>query len=229
MDTKNEFSAHSDKVLKKLEFLNSRKTELKDIIKDMVRADNGKLYEPDILAFGAAKRTFNTISGFKLLVENHNMICARSLLRTQIDTAIRFYALFIVPDPRDFVRQILAGKKINDLFDIKGHKMSDSYLISLLKPKYPWLEIVYKNLSGYVHLSSSHLFDSIASIDDFSNRITWEIDDTDDKYKEDLWIELIDCFNESINIFFYYLKGWVFTKNNPELVSKMKSNFRNRQ
>lgn len=228
METKNGIPIHSDKVLKKLGLLNDRKTELKDIIKAMLKADNGKLFEADIYALGAAKRTFNTISGFKLLVENINMICARALLRTKIDTAIRFFALFIVPNPGNFVMQVLAGKKISDLCDTKGNKLSDRYLISLLSPDYPWLETVYKNLSGYIHLSSSHLFDSLASIDDISNKIIWKLSDIDDKYKEGPWIELINCFNESINIFFHYLKGWVFTKNNPELISKMKSDFENR-
>lgn len=226
---KNGIPIHSDKVLKKLGLLNGRKTELKDIIKDMLKADNGKLFIADIYALGAAKRTFNTISGFILLVEHFNMICARALLRTQIDTAIRFFAMYIVPNPEDFVMQVLAGKKISDLCDTKGNRLSDRYLISLLSSDYPWLETVYKNLSGYIHLSSSHLFDSITSIDDISNRIKWEITDIDTKYEEDQWIEIIDCFNESINIFFHYLKGWVFTKNNPELVSKKKSDFEKTQ
>lgn len=90
METKNEIRLNYYEVLKKLELHNSRKTELRDIINAMLKADNCELYEADIYAFGAAKRTFNTISGFKLLVENFNMICTRALLRTQLIQQLDF-------------------------------------------------------------------------------------------------------------------------------------------
>jgi hypothetical protein len=44
------------------------------------------------------------------------------------------------------------------------------------------------------------------------------IQPVDTQYPIFSWVEVIDCFNESIDIFAKYLKGWIITKNNPELV-----------
>lgn len=111
--------------------------------------------------------------------------------------------MFIVPNPGDFVRQVLAGKKVSNLCDTKCNKLSDHYPISLLTTSYLWLETVYNDLSGYIHLSSYHLLDSKALIDDISKRVYWDIIDRDIKYREDQWIEVFGCLNESINMFFH--------------------------
>ena len=48
------------------------------------------------------------------------------------------------------------------------------------------------------------------------------IQEEDTKFPEFSWVEVIDCFNESIDIFVKYLEGWIFTKANPDLVEKLK-------
>lgn len=208
--------------MKSLEELENRRKKLLKLTKEMILAYGGTMYQLDLFAIGAVKRTISTIAGFRLLVESWNMICARTILRTQIDTALRFSSVFLVKKPHEFASHVLEGQQINRLKDKDGNKMTDAYLISKLASEYPWLPVVYKNLSGYIHLSEHHLINSVEHVHDESTSITWAIKEEDTKFPDFSWKELVDCFNESTDIFMKYLRGWVFTKDNPEIVAKLK-------
>jgi hypothetical protein len=222
MANKPENNKHGQSVLKSLEELENRRNRLLKLTKEMISAFEGKMYGVDIFAIGAVKRAISTAAGFRLLVESWNMICARALLRMQIDTALRFSSVFLVKKPHDFVLEVLKGRQINKLKDKDGNKMTDAYLVSKLATGYSWLPVVYKNLSGYVHLSEHHLFDSIEHINDESRTVSWAITEEDTKFPDFSWTEVVACFNESTDIFIKYLNGWIFTKENPEIVAKIK-------
>lgn len=222
MANKPENNKHGQSVLKSLEELENRRNRLLKLTKEMISAFEGKMYGVDIFAIGAVKRAISTAAGFRLLVESWNMICARALLRMQIDTALRFSSVFLVKKPHDFVLEVLKGRQINKLKDKDGNKMTDAYLVSKLATEYSWLPVVYKNLSGYVHLSEHHLFDSIEHINDESRTVSWAITEEDTKFPDFSWTEVVGCFNESTDIFIKYLNGWIFTKENPEIVAKIK-------
>jgi hypothetical protein len=149
---------HGPKILNSLDKLEKRRNKLLKLGTEMLSAYGGALYPVDLLALGAIKRSISTAAAFRLLIESFNMVCARSLLRMQIDTALRFFAVFLVKEPHDFAIQVLNGQQINQLKDQDGKKMTDAYLVSKLAHDYPWLRDVYKNLSGYVHFSNHHLF-----------------------------------------------------------------------
>jgi len=212
----------SPKILSSLEGLESRRKRLLKLGKAMMEAYEGATYPVDLFALGAIKRTISTIAGFKLLVESLNMVCARTLLRTQVDTALRFYSVFIVDDPHSYSLKILSGKQINHIKDSSGKQMRDAYLVEKLTEEYPWISTVYKNLSGYIHLSDNHIFSSVQKVDDGTRSIEFAIQEKDTKFPEFSWVEVIDCFNETIDIFMKYLEGWIFTKDNPELIAKIK-------
>lgn len=208
------------KILSSLDRLENRRKRLLKLGQAMMEAYEGAMYPVDMFALGAIKRTISTIAGFKLLVQSLNMVCARTLLRTQIDTALRFYSVFIVDDPHSYSLDILSGKQINHIKDSSGKQMRDAYLVEKLSEEYPWLSTVYKNLSGYIHLSKSHLFHPVQKVD--NKTITYAIQEEDTKFPEFSWIEVIDCLNESIDIFTKYLEGWIFTKANPQLIAQIK-------
>jgi hypothetical protein len=190
--------------------------------KAMMEAYDGAIYPVDLLATGMLKRSISTISGFKTLVKSSNMVCARTILRTQLDSALRFYAVFIVENPHDFSHKVLGGEQINRMKDAKGKQLRDAYLVKKLSKEYPWLSTVYHNLSGYVHFSNSHIFSSVENVGHSDNSIQFAIKDTDTKYPEFSWLEVIDCFNETTDIFINYLMGWIITKDNPKIVEELK-------
>jgi len=217
---------HGENVLKSLNELDNRKNELLNLLREMLSAYGGAIYPVDLFAIAAVKRAISTAAGFRLLVDSWNMICARTILRTQIDTALRFYSIFIVKKPHDFVLRVLRGQQINQIRDKDGKKMSDRYLVNKLTPEYPWLSVVYGNLSGYVHFSEHHLFNSVEEANDKSRTITWAIKEIDTKFPEISWIEIAECFNASTDIFIKHIKGWIFTKANPDVVAKIKEKLR---
>ena len=222
MSNKTEKDKHGQSVLKSLEELEDRWRKLIKLFKEMSSAYERKIYPVDLFALGAIKRAISTIAGIKMIVVSWNMLCARTLLRMQIDTALRFYSVFIVKKPHDFVLQVLDGKQIRHLRDKNGKKMTDAYLVSKLESEYPWLPEVYKNLSGYVHLSDQHFFSTVKDINNESRTVFYEISEKDTKFPESSWLEIVNCFNESTDIFIKYLQGWIFTKANPEIVAKLK-------
>lgn len=220
--SKIECKRQGQKVLEALHGLAISREDLIGITKQMLSAYKGTMYPLDLFALGAVKRSLSTLSGFTLLVKSWNMICARALLRTQLDTAMRFYASFLVDDPHEFAMNVIRGKQINKMKDREKQLMTDAYLVSRMSDELPWLPIVYKNLSGYIHLSASHMNDSVQNYDDDSCTISLSLTDEDSKFPVSSWCEMIACFNEAIGVFIEYLKGWTFTKGNPELVYKMK-------
>jgi len=183
------------------------------------------MFELDILAFGAAKRAISATSALKLLVESWNLVTARTLLRTHIDTALRFSAAWLVDNPHDFAKKIIAGERLDKIKDRKGNQMRDAYLVERMAAARPWLPEVYKQLSGFVHFSGSHVFASIASFDR-KGSVSFHLSEFDLDYPEESWIELIDCFREATEILAHYLHGYAQTKKiPPEQLDKMREEF----
>ena len=137
------------------------------------------------------------------------MSAARSLLRIQVDTLIRYHAIWLVDQPHDFAADIMDGARIDKITDRDGNKMRDFYLINKLKNEYDWLPEVYSRLSGYVHFSGSHISSAVDQLNE--KEIIFNISDTE-KFPEISWIEAVDCFTECTLILFRYIYGWIKTK-----------------
>lgn len=193
--------------------LRSTESQVMELGKSMLVADGGNMFPVDLLAIAAIKRTRGNTEGFVALVETKNMAAARSLLRIQIDTFIRFSAVWFVKKPHDFATDVIGGKHIRNIKDQSGNKMTDGYLVEILTSDYPWLRDVYKNLCGYVHFSGAHLFNAVQSLDDNERTMTFHIAKEDIQYPEWSWTEVVDCFTNAIYILFYYIDGWIQTKN----------------
>jgi hypothetical protein len=179
---------------------------------EVIRAASGRMYQLDFLVLGAAKRYVSTGAAFQQMISSWNMICARTLLRMHIDTTLRFSAAWLVPDPHKFASEILGGEQINRLKDTKGERLTDAYLVQVRSADMPWLPEVYRNLSGYVHFSGSHIFDSIAKLDENERIAHFQIAESDTKFPERSWLELIECFLETSTAFRAYLDGYAKTK-----------------
>jgi hypothetical protein len=193
--------------------LRSTDAQIMDLGKAVITADNGNMFPVDLLAIAAMKRTSGNTEGFITLIEAKNMAAARSLLRIQIDTFLRFSAAWLVEKPHDFANDVIGGKQIRNLKDRNGKKMNDKYLVDVLSSEYPWLNDVYKNLCGYVHFSGAHLSNAVQSLNDSERTVTFHIGKEDTQYPEWSWTEAVDCFTNAINILFYYIDGWIQTKN----------------
>lgn len=182
---------------------------IRELSKSLIKAANGKMFPVDFMTIAALKRTYGNHTGFKSLIKNSNMSAARSLLRIQVDTLIRYHAIWLVDQPHDFAADIMDGARIDKITDRDGNKMRDFYLINKLKNEYDWLPEVYSRLSGYVHFSGSHISSAVDQLNE--KEIIFNISDTE-KFPEISWIEAVDCFTECTLILFRYIYGWIKTK-----------------
>jgi hypothetical protein len=188
--------------------------------RDMSEAFGGAIYGMDFLAFGALNRSKAHIAGFRKLIEARNLICAGALLRLQLDTAMRFFAAFIVDKPHDFALAVLGGARVRDLRDRDGKRMTDAYLVGKLKNESEWVPRVYEKTSDYVHFSSTHLMSALSMKEGQS--LQFKISADDKPLPEGIYIEASDAFCAATEILLQYVHGWVFTKSNPEIIEKWK-------
>ncbi|MGQ2981856.1 hypothetical protein [Flavobacterium sp.] len=208
----------SDELLEILK--ESKKTHL-SIAEKMLKADDNALYPLDLLAVGVFKRSISLIRGFTLLIENENFICAVPLIRLQMDNLLRFYASFIVKEPHKFATDIIDGKHIRNLKDSAGNKMTDRYLVDKMTQEIPWIKSVYEKTSGYIHLSSEHVFDSFKGSQDYNKRkLSIAITDRDEEVSEAIKIEAIKAMCHITQELLRYLYGWTWTKDNPKEMEK---------
>jgi hypothetical protein len=115
----------------------------------------------DMYLVGIARRTLAQSKAFRQCVEDKNFLVAAALLRLQLDTVLRAYALYWVADPEAFAGRVIAGEQIDRLKAADGQQMKDRYLIEKIKDRNPWVEAVYKNTSGLIHFSDRHIHAAI--------------------------------------------------------------------
>lgn len=203
---------HGDRVKAELEKLSKYQDSLPHLGHEVIAAGNGALYPLDFVVLGIVKRSLSLASAFKTLVTDWNMVCARAILRMQIDTVIRFSAFWISNDPHQMAVEVMRGNHINRMKDKDGNKMTDAYLVRELSSEFDWMSRVYKYTSGYIHFSERHLFDSIAGLDEDDRVVLFLINDRDERFPEFSWHEIVSCFNDCAEIIVSYLDRYKHIK-----------------
>jgi hypothetical protein len=200
------------RVLALLEDLEGDRKAMLKLGAAMTGGTGGAMFPLDLITFGAVKRNVGLAAAMRLLVQTWNLVCARSILRLHIDTSLRYSAAWMVEQPHDFAMKILAGERIDKMKDRNGKRLTDAHIVQVRSEDYAWLPDVYANLSGYVHFSGSHVFDSIASKNQETGVFSFEITDTDMTFPEASWIEVLECFRHATEILAEYLHGYRITK-----------------
>jgi hypothetical protein len=147
-----------------------------------------------LILMGAVKRSLSLASGLHSMVREQNMICARALLRMQLDTVSRVLAYTYVEDANAMARAVIGGKQLKKFKSTCGNLLVDKYLIDRMSKDHPWVRDVYDHTSGYVHFSEKQCFDSVSSIDESERRVQFEVGRTDTKFPDSSWIEILACF-----------------------------------
>lgn len=207
----NAMQKHTDPVQAALQRLDSDRQKMLVTWKAMIGGDGAPMFPLDLLASGAVKRALSASAAMKLLVESWNMVSARSLLRTHLDTSLRFSAAWLVNNPHEFATLVISGKPINKQKDREGERLTDARLVQVRSKDYSWLPAVYDNLCGYVHFSASHLCDAVESVRE-DGTVDLLISDTDLNFPESSWLEVIDCFREGSAMLMKFLDGYAITK-----------------
>jgi hypothetical protein len=186
----------------------------------IMKAYGGAVYPLDLVSSAVLHRSMSLIAGFCAMIEAHNFICAAPLLRLQIDNLLRFYAALIVSDPHEFAIEVFRGKQIRDLLDAQGKKMTDHYLVTLLSKEYDWIARVYKHTSGYIHLSSKHIFNTIHNNGTTEGKISISAGQSDEFIPDSIRLEAVEAMIAVTQALNRYLERWAFTKDNPSFAQK---------
>jgi hypothetical protein len=158
------------------------------------------MYVSHFLLLGALKRTLAHADGFRKHIKDRNFICAGTIMRAQLDTALRVNALSLVKCPETFASDVLAGSPINKMKDANGHRLTDAYLAKKLSEQFPWVQKVYDNLCGLGHFSSRHIFSALAKTDDVTRTVHFEVAAQDPPRPDEDYFEIVEGFFETMRI-----------------------------
>jgi hypothetical protein len=171
------------------------------------------VYVLDFIVLGAVKRSLSLASGLLALIDAKNIVCARAVLRMQLDTVTRLCAYLYIDNPEQVAKAILGGKPLNKFKATDGKLLRDAYLVDRLSERFPWVRRVYNFTSGYVHFSERQFFDAVHAVgNDEERTLHLAIGKTDDKYPESSWEELPACFNHLNIILEEFLSAYVERK-----------------
>lgn len=204
----------NNQIEKKITELKSKRDEHIEISYQTMKADNGALFPLDFLAIAVHKRSISIINGFCDLLTNNNFICAAPLIRLQIDNLIRLFAATLVENPHTFTNEVISGKHIRNIKDRNGNKMTDFYLVNLISKEHEWIENVYKETSGFIHLSDKHIFSSISKVKKEKDLLLqFKVGKESEKINDEPILEAIEAMLRATEILLSYLNNWVITKN----------------
>lgn len=217
-----ELPPHGNRVRELLAAVEEDRQALLKLGIEVMGRSGAPFFPVDLMVFGALKRSVSTAAAIVMMVEAFNMVCARTLLRTHIDTALRFTAAWLVEKPHEFATEVLRGERIDKMKALDGKRLTDAHLVATHAKDHPWLPDVYANLSGFVHFSGSHIMSSIGSLET-DGRITFAVIAEDLDFPEESWIEVLECFREATEILAKYLHGYRVTKSmSPEQLAAAK-------
>lgn len=131
------------------------------------------LFKEDLFFCATADRCVHLIDGMRELLKTRNLTCVGALLRLQMDNCMRTYAAFIADDKNKVVDCLVSGNQINKQISKDGKKLSDSYLKTQLNTLDPQFGMIYKQASGFIHLSSKAFYQSVTGCDD--NGISFQV------------------------------------------------------
>jgi hypothetical protein len=175
------------------------------VLADIVRAEreildlysqhcNGPIGHQHFYLFGIARRALVQSAAFRQMIDTRNSLVASSIIRMQLDTVLRLYALFWVADPEDFAEKVFKGAPINRLKAKDGKLLSDKYLRDRLVPRYTWISDVYEETSGYIHFSNRHMKAALRGIDGDGRRVQLQIGPHDGDRPISYYGELLRAF-----------------------------------
>lgn len=187
---------------------------------ELLEAYGRKFYPLDLLFLAAINRSRSYTGAFLELMKKENYLAAVPMIRQQVDSILRLSASRLVKNPHKFAQRVLAGEAIRKIKDMHGNKMTDAYLLTTFKHENPWIEGVYSAGSGFIHLSEKHIFGILTDIND-DGVFNICISETQSFIPEGNRIEAVEAFYQSVMSIFELCDGWIFTKNNPQLISEI--------
>lgn len=198
---------------KEIELLRATFDDHINILSEILKADTGALYGVDLVIMAVINRSISLIDGFAKMIEDRNVLCANALLRLQLDNIIRMYACWLVDDPHSIAVCLLEGIPLHKIKSKDGKRLSDAYLVSQVSEIYPWLKAVYRNTSGFVHLSVPHMVAPVTEVNRVKRTMSIAVGKSGGrKWTEQEIIESVKAFAEATRSVLHLSYSWLITK-----------------
>lgn len=163
----------------------------------LIHACSGEIFPCDALAFSVLERSLNLLKAFHLLLSNGCYTAGVGLLRMQLDSILRFYAVARSKHSHDLANEVINGVPLRRLKDDSGQKMSDKLLVSMLAANNPWVPRVYDLACRYIHLSDQHYVHFVArsEVNPLTGLRDFSLGSGDEHISAEHKIQLIGAFN----------------------------------
>jgi hypothetical protein len=169
--------------------------------------ENDNIYNTDFYLLGIFKRTLAHSQTFCVNIRDRNSICAGTILRAQLDTALRANAIFLVKNPNGFSGAVLDGTPINKMRGTDGQMLTDAYLAQKLTEKHSWVKRVYDKMCEYGHFSDQHIVSSFSKKND-DGTFSFQLTPFDSSQPDEAYFEIVECFLETVRITGEIGAGW---------------------
>lgn len=121
----------------------------------IIRSGNFSAHTLDFYILSIINRAISLNKAFILLLENENSLTAISIVRLQLDNALRLNAIKVAENKDDFLNHFFEGKSINKYKENKV-KFTDFYLATQLNVEVPGALDLYNYLCDFIHFSDKH-------------------------------------------------------------------------
>jgi len=193
--------------------LDQLKEEITQQLVNAWTADEDRIFSTDLVALGVARRTYALIDGFVALLRQRNPLCCGALLRLQLDTAMRFYACWLVAEPEIVALALLDDRHLDKIKSRDGKCLADTYLHHALSKQYgDWVSRVYRNTSGFVHFTGRAMLDASIKHDADARSETVSLQGPGRVWTEPEIVEMVSAFVESVGVTLKLLYSWSYTK-----------------
>lgn len=204
-----------EEVVQLLSKIDEIEQRMKEYSKQLL-APGSVMFHVDQYTIGIINRVLSISYGFTTLIRSCNYIAALHLVRPYLDCYIRYFALWQVDTPHEFVINVMKGDRIDQMKDKSGQLMSDKRLVELASEEFPWMQNVYTHGSQFIHFSQKHILTS-GKVKDAENRILEGRISKYDKYVPiESKVEASSCMLAISDALFSLIEGWIWTKSNPE-------------
>jgi hypothetical protein len=156
---------------------------------------------PDIgwFALAAIKKTASLSHAFCTLVRAKNTLAAASLIRLQLDTAMRISGLALIDDLDAAGAHLMNDGSYRKLRSRDNKPLDDAVLHRRLNEYYPGLSAAYERTSSYVHLSASHIKTGLSERQG-SPTLFFHLNGTDDARADEWFAEIVDSFDQATQL-----------------------------
>lgn len=187
---------------RKIEELRSLRNTCKTIVAGVI---GQSLLKEDFFFCASADRCMNLIDGFIPMLQNRNLTCAGALLRLQLDNCMRTYAAFIADDKDAVIDCIISGNRIDKQQSADGKNLSDANLRIALSQIDVSFSDVYKQASGFIHLSEKAFYQTVVKCEDSS--IEFQVGGILPEKRNPVMIECADAFIHFTKLHFQMLSA----------------------